>query len=115
MTIEINNTAYPIVFNYKFVKYVMQKNKWTKFSQYEHYLKKFAFDEKTFGPEHLELFGELVLQGITAAADKKVPIKVDDVVNVFWENMGMLQEVSAYFIESQPKTKEVVDPVARGN
>jgi hypothetical protein len=115
MKITINNKDYEMVFNYRFVKYVMKKNKWTNFSQYDAFLKKFAFDGETFGPEHLDLFGELVLLGISAGTDQKIGLKLDDILNLFWEDMGLLQEVTAYFIECQPKTKEVVDPVSRGN
>lgn len=115
MVIQINNKEYEMVFNYMFVKYVMRKHKWTKFSEYDAFLQKFSFDEDSFGPEHLEKFGELVVLGISANKGKSVAIAVDDVVNAFWSNMDLLKEVTAYFVECQPKSKEVVDPVARGN
>lgn len=114
MVINIDNKDYTIVFNYTFVKYVMKKNNWTKFSEYDAFLRKFAFDENNFGPEHLELFGELILLGISAGTNKKVTITLDDVVATLWGKISLLQEVGAYFLECQPKVKDVVDPVARG-
>ena len=115
MIIAINNKDYEIVFNYRFVKFVMKKNKWTKFSEYDAFLQKFSFDEASFGPEHLELFGELVLLGISADAKEKITVTIDDIVSLFWSDISLMQEVLAHFTASQPKVKEVVDPVARGN
>jgi len=115
MEISINNKEYKIVFNYKFVKFVMKKNNWTKFSEYDKFLRKFGFDEKEFGPEHLELFADLVLLGISAEKGKAIAIPLDDIVACFWADMDLLKEVSTFFMECQPKSKEVVDPVARGN
>lgn len=115
MVIEINNKKYQVVFNYDFVKYVMKVKKWTKFSEYENFLKKFAFDEADFGPQHLELFAELVLLGISAGKGKAVNLSIDAIVECFWSDMDLLKEVGAEFIAAQPKSKEVVDPVARGN
>lgn len=113
MKIEINNTQYSINFNYSFVKHVMQKNKWTKFSQYDNFIKKFAFDEKNFGPQHLELFADLVILGAEAVPDQKLQFTKDDVLTAFWSDMAMLAEVGQYFVSCQPKVEEVVDPSQR--
>lgn len=113
MKVEINNKEYQVNFNYSFVKHVMAKKKWTKFSQYDKFIQQFAFDEKAFGPQHLELFAELLILGVESVKENKIDFTKDDVIDVLWSDMGLLAKVGEYFVSCQPKAESVVDPSQR--
>lgn len=114
MNITINNKEYQLRFDYVFVKWVMKQKKFTKFTEYDAFLKKFAFDEESFGPEHVSLFAQLVKYGAEAAQQKAVKLKLEDLEAYLFMNPMQLQEIAEEFIASQPKVNNsVVDPSSR--
>lgn len=113
MVIEINNKTYRVVFNFAFVKHVIKVKKFKGFPEYEKYLSQFVFDETTFSPEHLEMFAELLLFGINADKDQNLKMTLEEVADIFWQDMSLLAELTEHFIASQPKANKVVDPATR--
>ena len=114
MKVTINNKEYSVVFNYAFVKHVMEAKKLKSFTEYEKWLLTFSFNETEFGPEHLEQFAELLLYGINAVKGRKLKMPVEQMANVFWNDLSLMQETANHFLASQPKNNnDVVDPASR--
>jgi hypothetical protein len=112
MKITINKKVYKLEFKFSFTKYVMDKNGWKSFAEYDKFLQTFDVDEKTFGPLELENFAALVLLGIECHTED-LQITSEDIVNEFWADMSLVQKVIAFFVSCQPK-RQPVDPAKRG-
>lgn len=113
MKIKIKRTEYKLVFNYHFTRYVMQKNGIKTFSEYGSWLGKFNIGKDDFGPDSLDLLASLVYDGIACHRDN-LKIVLDDILEVFWQDLSLLQKVFKYFESCQPKNSSA-NPDDRGN